>query len=87
MTIPVSEVMKEVEATALLNDLYAGTLVDGERLARVVGLFRLQFVNAAEMRAHVAGVPVYLALMANPQGQLRMKPQNLLLNLPLAARS
>jgi hypothetical protein len=25
--------------------------------------------------------------MANPQGQLRMKPQNLLLNLPLAARS
>ena len=29
----------------------------------------------------------YLALMANPQGQLRMKPQNLLLNLPLAARS
>ena len=77
----------DVEATALLNDLYAGTLVDGERLARIVGLFRLQFANAAEMRADVAGVPVYLALMANPQGQLRMKPQNLLLNLPLAARS
>jgi hypothetical protein len=33
------------------------------------------------------GVPVYLALMANPHGQLRMKPQNLLLNVPLAARS
>lgn len=77
----------DVEATALLNDLYAGTVVDDERLARVVGLFRLQFANAAEMRADVAGVPVYLALMANPQGQLRMKPQNLLLNLPLAARS
>lgn len=77
----------DVEATALLNDLYAGTLVDDERLARIVGLFRLQFANAAEMRADVAGVPVYLALMANPQGQLRMKPQNLLLNLPLAARS
>jgi hypothetical protein len=77
----------DVEATALLNDLYAGTWVDDERLARVVGLFSLQFANAAEMRADVAGVPVYLALMANPQGQLRMKPQNLLLNLPLAARS
>ena len=77
----------DVEATSLLNDLYAGTAVDDERLARVVGLFRLQFADAAEMRADVAGVPVYLALMANPQGQLRMKPQNLLLNLPLAARS
>lgn len=77
----------DVEATALLNDLYAGTAVDDERLARIVGLFRLEFANAAEMRADVAGVPVYLALMANPQGQLRMKPQNLLLNLPLAARS
>jgi hypothetical protein len=77
----------DVEATALLNDLYAGTVVDDERLARIVGLFRLQFANAAEMRADVAGVPLYLALMANPQGQLRMKPQNLLLNLPLAQRS
>lgn len=77
----------DVEATALLNDLYAGTSVDDERRARIVGLFRLQFADAAEMRADVAGVPVHLALMANPQGQLRMKPQNLLLNLPLTARS
>jgi hypothetical protein len=77
----------DVEATALLDDLYAGTEVDDERLSRLVGLFRLQFANAAEMRPDVTGVPVYLALMANPQGQLRMKPQNLLLNLPLAARS
>lgn len=77
----------DVEATALLNDLYAGHTVDEERLARIVGLLRLEFANPAEMRADVAGVPVYLALMANAQGQLRMKPQNLLLNLPLSARS
>jgi len=77
----------DVEATALLDALYAGAEVEAERLARLVGLFRLQFTNAAEMRADLAGVPVYLALMANPRGQLRMKPQNLLLNLPLAARS
>ena len=77
----------DVEATALLDDLYAGAEVGAERLSRLVGLFRLQFANAAEMRSDVAGVPVYLALMANPQGQLRMKPQNLLLNLPLAVRS
>jgi hypothetical protein len=39
------------------------------------------------MHADVAGRPVYLGLAANAQGQLRMKPQNLLLNLPLARRS
>jgi hypothetical protein len=77
----------DVEATALLNDLYAGTPVEADRLARVVGLFRLQFVQAAEMRADVAGVPVYLGLAATAQGTLRMKPQNLLLNLPLASKS
>ena len=77
----------DIEATALLDDLYAGAVVEDERLARLVGLFRLQFADPAEMRADVAGVPVYLALMANPHGRLRMKPQNLLLNLPLAGRS
>jgi hypothetical protein len=36
------------------------------------------------MRADVAGKPVYLGLMSNASQMLRMKPQNLLLNLPLA---
>jgi hypothetical protein len=58
-----------------------------ERLSRLISLFRLQFANPAEMRADVAGRPVYLGLMASATGQLRMKPQNLLLNLPLASRS
>jgi hypothetical protein len=35
----------------------------------------------------VAGRPVYLGLMSNPAQMLRMKPQNLLLNLPLAKAS
>ncbi|MBK7260369.1 MAG: hypothetical protein IPI03_00175 [Rubrivivax sp.] len=77
----------DADASALLDDLYAGRPVDDQRLARVVGLFRLQFADAAEMRSDVAGVPVYLGLMADAQGRLRLKPQNLLLNLPLATRS
>ena len=74
----------DAEATALLNDLYEGREVAPARLQRLVSLFRLDFVNSREMRADVAGKPVYLGLMMNADGVLRLKPQNLLVNLPLA---
>ena len=41
----------------------------------------------AEMRTDVAGKPVYLGLAMAADGTLRVKPQNLLLNLPLAVAS
>jgi hypothetical protein len=50
-------------------------------------LFRLDFVDPADMLAEVAGRPVYLAMAMDGQNRLRLKPQNLLLNLPLARRS
>jgi hypothetical protein len=36
------------------------------------------------MRADVQGKPVYLGLAMNAEGLVKLKPQNLLLNLPLA---
>ena len=75
----------DAEATKLLNDLYEGHEVDEARLKRLVSLFRLDFVNPQEMRADVAGKPVYLGLMMNADGVVRLKPQNLLINLPLRA--
>jgi hypothetical protein len=36
------------------------------------------------MRPAIAGRPVYLAMAMNPDNVLKLKPQNLLLNLPLA---
>ena len=77
----------DAQASALLDDLYAGHPVDEERLARLVSLFKLEFARPHEMRADVAGKPVYLGLMSTPEGVLRLKPQNLLLNLPLARAS
>ena len=77
----------DVESTAILNDLYQGHAVDDARLARLVGLFRLDFANPADMRADLAGAPVYLGLAMAADGGLRLKPQNLVLNLPLARRS
>jgi hypothetical protein len=74
----------DAEATALLNDLYRGTSVDESRLARLLCLFRLEFASAADVRAEVAGQPVYLGMAMDEANRLRLKPQNLLLNLPLA---
>jgi len=39
------------------------------------------------MAAEIAGRPVYLAMAMTPEGGLRLKPQNLLVNLPLAERA
>jgi hypothetical protein len=75
----------DVNATALLNDLYEDRPVEAERMLRLLSLFRLEFTNPQEMRADVAGKPVYLGLMMNEARELRLKPQNLLLNLPLPA--
>ncbi|HYD67280.1 DUF6352 family protein [Azospirillum sp.] len=75
----------DAEGTAILNDLYNGVEVDEDRLARILALFRLEFADPAAMRADVAGRPVYLAMAMTAERTLRLKPQNLLVNLPLAA--
>lgn len=74
----------DAEASRLMDDLYEGREVAPERLARLVSLFRLDFEDARDMHPEVAGKPVYLGLMATAEQTLRLKPQNLLLNLPLA---
>jgi uncharacterized protein DUF6352 len=77
----------DAESTAILNDLWRGDEVEPGRMRRVLALFRLDFADAAAMRADVAGRPVYLALSMDEASVVRMKPQNLLLNLPLASQT
>jgi hypothetical protein len=74
----------DAESTALLNDLYQGREVAPERQQRLISLFRLGFDDPQDMQADVRGKPVYLGLAMNAEGLLKIKPQNLLLNLPLA---
>lgn len=75
----------DAESTALLNDLYEGREVEPARLQRLVSLFRLDFADPHDVRPDVAGKPVYLGLMMNAEGIVKLKPQNLLVNLPLRA--
>jgi Family of unknown function (DUF6352) len=77
----------DAQATAVLNDLWRGQEVEAGRLARLLALFRMDFPDPSVLRPDVAGKPVYLALAMDEENVVRMKPQNLLLNLPLAAPS
>jgi len=74
----------DAEASALLNALYDGREVGEAWLARLLALFRLEFEDPADMLARVRGRPVYLGLAMSEAQRLRLKPQNLLVNLPLA---
>jgi hypothetical protein len=74
----------DAEASALLNDLYNRVEVDDERMGRLLCLFQLDFADPAAMRPAIAGRPVYLAMAMDAENVLKLKPQNLLLNLPLA---
>jgi Family of unknown function (DUF6352) len=74
----------DAEASALLNDLYNEADVDDARMARLLCLFQLEFADPAAMRPAIAGRPVYLAMAMDADNLLKLKPQNLLLNLPLA---
>ena len=66
-----------------VNALYRGETVDADDLARVLSLFRLQFRDPADAIADLGGRPVYLGLACRPDRTLKMKPHNLLSNLPL----
>lgn len=77
----------DAEANTMLNDLWHGEAVEQGRLARLLALFLVEFASPADMRADVAGRPVYLGMAMNEDGRVRVKPQNLLVNLPLAASS
>ncbi len=73
------------EASTILNDLYNDAEVGDERRARILALFRLEFRDPSLMLPTAAGYPVHVAMAMTKGSTLRLKPQNLLLNLPLAA--
>jgi hypothetical protein len=75
------------ESTSMLNGLWRGEEIEPGTLRRMLALFRLDFEDPAAMRPDLAGKPVYMALSMDENNVVRMKPQNLLLNLPLALRA
>ena len=73
----------DAESTAILNELWNGGQVEQGRMRHILALFELRFADPSLARNDIGGRPVYLALSADDGDVVRMKPQNLLLNLPL----
>ena len=72
----------DAESSEILNELWGGREIEQGRMRNIVALFALEFADARAMRAEIRGRTVYLALAAE-DGVVKMKPQNLLLNLPV----
>jgi hypothetical protein len=71
----------DAEATRIGDALWNGDTLDETSRSRVVGLYRMTFVDpTGEM---INREPVYLILAMSRDKVLRMKPQNLLTGLPV----
>jgi hypothetical protein len=73
------------EATRIGNDLWNGTVRDGNAAERIVALMRLNIEDTRLVDERVGNKPVYLILAMDADKLVRLKPQNLLAGLPLAA--
>jgi Family of unknown function (DUF6352) len=73
------------EATRIGNALWSGAALDQGAAARIVALMRLSFRDTRLVDERVRDKPVYLILAMDADKVVRMKPQNLLVGLPLAS--
>ncbi len=73
----------DAEATRLLNKLYDGESLSLDEETSIIGLFRMEVLDRNAIIDRVRGKPIWLALAKNAAGKLVMKPQNLIVNMPL----
>ena len=73
------------EGTGIGNALWNGTAPDGRAAERVVALMRLTIDDLRLVDERVGDKPIYLILAMGADKVVRMKPQNLVAGLPLAA--
>ena len=73
----------DADATRIGDALWKGDEIDEAMRGRVVGLYRLTFVDPAEVLEKVRGAPVYLMTAMTAEKVLRLKPQNLVTGLPV----
>lgn len=76
----------DAEANRIMNALYQGEDLEEAELARIAGLFRMEFDNPDDVIDSVRNKVVYLGLAMDGSGLIKMKPQNLLTNMPIRQR-
>ncbi|MFL6839439.1 MAG: DUF6352 family protein [Bradyrhizobium sp.] len=75
----------DTEGTRIGNALWKGAAFDGNAAERIVALMRLDIEDKRLVDERVGDKPVYLILAMDRDGVVRLKPQNLVAGLPLAA--
>jgi hypothetical protein len=73
------------EGTKIGNALWNGAALDHHAAERIVALMRLTIGDTRLVDERVGGRPVYLILAMGADKVVRLKPQNLVAGLPLAA--
>ena len=73
----------DAEGTRIGDLLWNGEEADAATQGRLVALYGLTFRDPTAAEDAVAGEPVYLILAMTPEKVLRMKPQNLIVGLPI----
>jgi hypothetical protein len=71
------------EGTRMGDLIWHGNDLDDATRAKLVGLFRLNFLDPADMIDKVRGEPIYLLAAVTADDTLRLKPQNLVTGLPI----
>jgi hypothetical protein len=72
------------EGTRIGNALWRGERLPPEAMGDLLALYRLKVQDAAALDPRLEGRPVYLILAMDGARRLRLKPQNLVVGLPLA---
>jgi hypothetical protein len=75
------------EASRLLDRLYAGGELTFDEARAIIALYRMEVLDEERVIERVRGRPIYLALARTAAGKVKMKPQNLIANLPLRERA
>lgn len=73
----------DAEGTKIGDTLWNGEQLDEAAAGRVAALYRLTFRDPAQEDEAAGGEPVYLILATTQDKVVRMKPQNLLVGLPV----
>lgn len=75
----------DAEASRLLNALYEGHDLGFDELQGIIGLFRMDVIDRDALIAPVRERPIYLALARSRNGKVKLKPQNLIVHMPIEA--
>lgn len=73
----------DAQATRILNALYEEKPLPPQDTSRIVALFRMDFEDRGDVIETMKGKPVWLGMAMGDDNMLKVKPQNLLKNLPL----